>query len=536
MISIVSPSQFNSSKIPKDPGVYIFKNQKNEILYIGKAKNLNLRVKSYFSKSAKPVKTQKMVLKVREIDWILVKNEVEALLLENKLIKKHKPKYNVTLKDSKTFAYIAVSKEKYPRIFSSRKTSSKQESFGPYTSGYKRRELQKVIVKVFKLRVCKKLPQRACLNYHIGLCCAPCIGKITKEEYEKKVERARSFLNGNYIQTLELLKKQMQSASKTKNYELALEFRNQIDSIKLLTQSQVVDLEKRYNQDIFAFKQLAEKMLVVQMGVRKGVLIGKKEYELDHQSKIKQEFLREYYSYNKIPHEILINTPSWSDKNEKNALEKYFSTSSGHPVKLIIPNNGNDFLLIKLAEKNIESNLIDNKTLVDLQNLLNLPVLPRTIECFDVSNIGQEHIVAGMVRFTDGNPDKKNYRRFKIKTVKKQDDLAAIKEAVYRRYNRLLKENKQLPDLILVDGGFGQVLAANNALKSLGLQVPLIGLAKKHEEIFLPNETIPKYIDKKSSIMLLLKKIRDTAHNYSLKYNIKRRQIKMREEFKLRNN
>ena len=531
MISIASPSQFKSSLIPKEPGVYIFRNEKRKILYIGKAKNLRSRLKIYFSKSVKPVKTQKMISKIKEIDWIIVKNEVEALLLENKLVKKNIPKYNVTLKDSKTFAYIALSKEKYPRIFSSRKTSSKQESFGPYTSGYKRRELQGVIVKIFKLRVCKKIPKRACLNYHIGLCNAPCIGKITKEEYEENVKQARSFLNGNYIQTMELLKTQMQSASKIKNYELALEYRNQIDSIKLLTQSQVVDLEKRYDQDIFAFKQFEEKMLVVQMGVRKGVLIGKKEYALETQSQIKQEFLKEYYSYNKIPNEILINKTCWSNKDEKKYLETYFSTLSGQPVRLKVPKIGNDFLIVKLAEKNIESALVENKTLVDLQNLLNLPVLPKIIECFDVSNTGQEHIVAGMVRFSNGKPDKKNYRRFKIKTVQKQDDISSINEVIYRRYNRLLKESKQLPDLILVDGGSGQVLAANNALKSLGLQVPLIGLAKKHEEIFLPNETTPQCIDKKSRLMLLLMKIRDTTHNYAIKYNIKRRQIKMREDF-----
>lgn len=532
MISISEVSQFNSSEVPTESGVYLFKDAKGEIIYIGKAKNLRSRVRSYFSNLEQSQKTQHLVPKIRTIEWIIVYNEVEALLLENKLVKKHKPKYNVNLKDAKTYAYIAVSKEKYPRIFTTRKPSQKLDLFGPYTEGYLRRELQRLVIKIFKIRVCKKFPKRACLNFHIGLCTAPCSGSVTQQQYSEQIEQARSFLQGNYEQVTEQLKLKMKKASHMGDFERALELRNQIASIKLLTQSQVVDVHRRYDQDVVAFRRLGDKMLVVQMGVRKGVLLGKKEFTLGFEQNIEQEFLKEFYSTNPIPQEILLNTAAWADDEEKGALQEYFSTVRGAQVNLTIPKEGDELQLIKLAEKNIEANLDEDSTLVDLQTALKLPSLPRIIECFDVSNLGQEHLVSGMVRFTDGNPDKSNYRRFKIKTVNGQDDFASMKEAVTRRYKRLVNEEAQLPDLIVVDGGAGQVTAAQTALRSLGLQIPLIGLAKKYEEIFLPNEPNPRRFNKNSRMMLLLRKIRDSAHNFSIRYSRKRRQMKVRDEFK----
>lgn len=531
MISLAEPSQFKSSEIPTQPGVYLFKNKNEEIIYIGKAKNLRARVRSYFSKSYQTPKTRHLVARIRSIEWIIVYNEVEALLLENKLVKKHKPKYNINLKDAKTFAYIALSKDDYPRIFSTRKPSSRLYMFGPYTEGYLRRELQRLVVKIFKLRTCRKLPKRACLNFHIGLCTAPCEGKVTKEQYGMQVEQARSFLMGDYVQLTEKLKEQMNEAAKDMQYEQALELRNQIASIKLLTQKQVVDSFRKYDQDVIAFRRLGDKMLVVQMGIRKGVLLGKKEYTLDFEPEIEQMFLKEFYDKNSIPQEILLNTEAWMDVEEKTALEKYFATIASAPVNINVPTEGDELYLVRLAEKNIEANLDEDSALVDLQTALNLPTLPRVIECFDVSNLGKEHVVSGMVRFTDGNPDKNNYRRFKMRTVKGQDDFASMQEAVTRRYRRLLHEESPLPDLILVDGGPGQVSSANIALKSLGLQIPLIGLAKKYEEIFLPDETIPRKFKKNSRMMLMLRRIRDAAHNFSIRYSRKRKQMKTREEF-----
>lgn len=258
MIKLADPSEFKSSDVPIDPGVYLYRDETGEILYVGKAKSLRSRVKSYFSTSDQPVKTQQLVSRIRNIDWIVVNNEVEALLLENKLVKQHTPKYNVNLKDAKTFAYISFTREDFPRILTSRKVSRKLESFGPYTDGFTRQDLQRLVVRVFKLRTCKTLPKRACLNYHIHLCTAPCIGKATAEQYAEQVKQARSFLNGNYQQTIEQLKTQMQASSQAQQYENALELRNQILSIRLLTEHQIVDNERRFDQDVLVFRQVGE--------------------------------------------------------------------------------------------------------------------------------------------------------------------------------------------------------------------------------------------------------------------------------------
>ncbi len=532
MISISVPTEFKSSEIPIDPGVYLYRDEKGEILYIGKAKSLRSRVKSYFINKDQPLKTRHLVSKIRSIDWILVNNEVEALLLENSLIKQHTPRYNITLKDAKTFAYIAFTRETYPRILTSRKVSRKLESFGPYTDGYTRQDLHRLVVRVFKLRTCRELPKRACLNFHIGLCTAPCTGNVSSEQYQQQVEQARSFLKGNYAQTTDNLLSQMQTASRNQKYEQALELRNQIASIRLLTENQIVDNERRYDQDILAFKQYSEKMHAIQMGVRKGVLLGKKEFIIDFQPQIEQEFLKAFYSSNQIPREILLNISCWQDNAEKVALEEFLSQKRGGPVTLTIPRRADKLLLIKLAEKNLEAIIEEDSALVDLQTTLNLPIPPKIIECFDISNLGQEHVVSGMVRFTNAKPDKNNYRRFKIKTFTGQDDFASINEVIMRRYKRLLEEKTQLPDLIVVDGGLGQVKAAQTALHSLGLQVPIIGLAKEHEEIYLPNEPNPLQFNKTSRMMLLLRQIRDATHDFALGYNRKRRQMKMKEEFK----
>ena len=532
MIKLDNASEFKSSDIPTDPGVYLYRDEAGEILYIGKAKNLRSRVKSYFSSSDLPPKTRQLVLHIRSIDWILVNNEVEALLLENKLVKQHTPKYNIDLKDAKTFAYISLTREPYPRILTSRKVSRKLESFGPYTEGFIRQDLQRLVTRVFKLRTCKTMHKRACLNYHIHTCTAPCIEKVTAEQYADQVKQARSFLNGNYQQTIEELNTQMHAASTNCQFESALDLRNQIASIHLLTQHQIVDHERRFDQDIIAFRQVGEKMLAVQMGLRKGVLRGKTQFTVDLQPQIEQEFLKAFYTNNQIPREILLNKPCWQGNEEKKALEEFFSEKRLAPVSLTIPRRADKLALVQLAEKNLGSSLEVDSALVDLQTALNLPVLPHVIECFDISNLGQEHVVSGMVSFRDAKPDKKNYRKFKIKTFLGQDDFAAVNEVVLRRYKRLLEEKCPLPDLVMIDGGPGQVSAAKSALQTLGLPLPLIGLAKEHEEIYLPNESAPKVFDKNSRMMLLLRKIRDAAHEFSLGYNLKRRQMKIREEFK----
>ena len=531
MIQLSNISDFNSSEIPSVPGVYLFRDKNNKILYIGKAVNLRSRVRSYFTDSSQPLKTKQLVSKISSIDWIVVNNETEALLLENRLVKRHKPKYNIDLKDAKTFAYIALTREKFPRLLTTRKVSRKLESFGPYTDGFTRRDLRKLVGKVFKLRTCKKLPKRACLNFHIDLCTAPCVGNVSEEQYYKQVDNARVFLNGEYEQTVKRLTSQMKDASNNLNFEYALDLQKQIGSIKLLNQKQIVDNERGFDQDVMVFRRSEEKLFVVQMSIRKGVLLGKKEFSVDVQPQIEQEFLKSFYDENHIPHEILLNIPCWSNEEEKIALENFFSSKKGAKVRFLIPRRGQKHELVELAEKNIEASLNEENALSDLQVALNLPVLPQIIECFDVSNLGREHIVAGMVRYSDGKPDKSNYRRFKIKSINEQNDFGAIQEVVTRRYRRLLEENSIMPDLIIVDGGLGQVSSAKLALKSLGLKISLIGIAKENEEIYLPYEKFPKSFDVNNRMMLLLRQIRDAAHNFALRYNKKRRQMKMKNGF-----
>lgn len=533
MMKIGNPSDFDGKQVPTNPGVYLFRDESNTILYCGKAKNLRNRVSNYFSNSeGLAIKTRQLVTKIRDIDWIVVRNEVEALLLENKLIKQHTPKYNISLKDAKTFAYIAFTRDKFPRVLSSRKTSSKLESFGPYTDGMQRRELQKLIVSIFKLRTCTTLPKRECLNYHIGICTAPCIGKVDEQQYKTQVENAREFLKGGSEKTVVVLKGQMKRASKDLKYEQALEMRNQLASIELLSKKQIVDHERDFDQDVIAFKKVEEKMIVVQMGIRRGVLLGKKDFSADYQENFEREFLRAFYTSNQIPREIIINRVCWTDEEEKEALQKFFSDLRGAPVSLTIPIKGEKKALLDLAEKNIEVNMEHDSALSDLQEALNLPSLPLVIESFDISNTGDEHIVSGMVRFVNAKPDRSGYRKFKMKTVDSANDFASMKEAVYRRYKRLLEEGAKMPDLILIDGGSEQLNSASDALSSLGLSLPVIGLAKKLEEIYLPNVIFPRKFDNNSKMMLLLRRIRDATHDFSLGYNKKRRQMKMREQFK----
>lgn len=533
MMEIGSVDDFNASIVPTDPGVYIFKDEEGVVIYCGKAKNLRNRVSNYFSNSKElSIKTRHLVSKIANIDWIVVRNEVEALLLENKLIKQHSPKYNISLKDAKTFAYIAFTRENFPRILATRRTSSKLESFGPYTDGTKRREVQRLIVSIFKLRTCYTLPNRACLNYHIGICTAPCIGKVTQGEYGKQVQDARVFLKGGTEQTIQMLTQQMQEASSQGKYERALELRNQLYSIRMLSGKQIVDRERDFDQDVIAFKKVEDKILVVQMGIRRGVLLGKRDFSLDVQENLEQDFLKAFYSSNPIPREIMLSTKCWSDEQEREVLEQFLSRLRKAPVEITIPERGEKRALIELANRNIEVNMEHDSALSDLKGALNLPTLPLIIESFDISNLGNEHIVSGMVRFVDGKPDKSGYRKFKMRSVKSADDFASMREVIYRRYSRLLEEKAKMPDLILIDGGEEQLKSAVSSLNALGLKIPAIGLAKKLEEIYLPGEQAPRRFDNNSKMMLLIRGIRDATHNFSITYNRKRRQMKMRDEFK----
>lgn len=533
MILVPKDQRINFSLIPKTPGCYMYKNKEQEIIYVGKAKNLVNRIRSYFSNSAQhSVKTKHLVEKIYAIEWIVVDNEVEALLLENNLIKKHSPKYNIDLKDSKTFAYIKITNEKFPRILSTRKVTKEGIYFGPYTDGFERVQLLRTIVSIFKLRTCRVLPKRACLNYHIGICTAPCIKNIEEEAYAKQVRQAVAFLHGKTAEIVAVLRKEMEEYSKELNFEKALERKKQLETIAHIFEKQKVEHIKKFDQDIIAHVKHNDEAIFEIFTVSKGVITGKSEYRVPFEEHIFEEFLKRYYATRKIPYEIVVNQQFYESEIDKETLEAYFSKLRNQKVVITCPQKGDKKSLLELAEKNALSNLEENSALVELQQKLNMAKYPRAIECFDISNLSYDHIVAGMVRFIDGKADKPGYRKFKIKSVSnKNDDFASMEEVIYRRYNRIKNEREEYPDLIIVDGGLGQLGAALKSLRALGLQIPIISLAKQREEIYTPAESTPLQFDKNSKMMLLLRQIRDSVHDFAIGYNRKRREMKLREEF-----
>lgn len=533
MITISKDIPIDLSSIPKKPGCYIYKDESGTIIYIGKAKNLINRVRSYFSNSSQhSIKTKHLVSKTKFIEWIIVDNEVEALLLENNLIKKHSPKYNIDLKDSKRYAYIKITNDKYPRILTTRKVTKDGIYFGPYTDGYQRVQLLRTCVSIFKIRTCKTLPKHACLNYHIGICTAPCINNVTREEYLMQIERAKDFLNGNVDETTQKLIEEMNDFSKKLQFEKAIERRSQIEAINRIFEKQKVERIEKFDQDTIAFLKNNEKIIVYILAIEKGVIKGKAEYALEYTDDVFEEFIKRYYSSRSIPREIIVNTKFYEEESDREILEKYLSMLRNGPVSITIPERGEKLSLAKLAEKNALMNLEENKTLIELKDALNIAEYPKIIECFDISNLSYDHVVAGMTRFVDGRRDTSGYRKFKIKSVKgKNDDFASMKEVVYRRYRRIKSERGEYPDLILIDGGPGQLNSALQSLKALGLKIPIISLAKENEEIYTPNNKEPLRFDKNSKMMLLLREIRDSVHHFVLGYNKKRREMKLREEF-----
>jgi excinuclease ABC subunit C len=388
-------------------------------------------------------------------------------------------------------------------------------------------------ISFFKLRDCKTLPKKACLNFYINRCSAPCINNISQSDYAQQVQQAKAFLAGDIKTTVQQLTNKMQQAAHELQFERALEWRNQLIRLQALQQKQNVDILNSKNQDVFAFYKQMQWLYITQFGVKKGVLLGKQTFKIECDDNSELEFLKAFYRKNPLPHEIIVNSILWQDDNDKSNIEAFFSQLRGSAVLLTLPQRGNKLALMHLAEKNTEADLTANSALLDLQTALQLTTLPRVIECFDISNLGNEHIVCGMTQFIDMKANKKGFRHFQLKTLTQADDFASIYEAVTRRYSRLIREQKPLPDLIIIDGGAGQVSAALQALNELNLNLPLIGLAKKHEEIYLPNTTQALVFDNNNRMMLLLRKIRDATHDFAIGYNRKKRQMQLRDEFAL---
>ncbi|MDD2438797.1 MAG: excinuclease ABC subunit UvrC [Methanosarcinaceae archaeon] len=500
--------------LPHLPGCYLFKDKAGTILYVGKAKDLKKRVSSYFQKKEQAPKTERLIQASQKLDFIVTNTEVEALLLENTLIKKHWPKYNVSLKDSRRYAGIEFSGEKFPRLKLARKKSEGGNFFGPFVSAKERDYIFETVRKTFRLRTCKRLPKRACLRYHMGVCSGPCTGEIAEEEYAVQVQKAVSVLKGDTGKLIETLKTEMEAFAKKEQFEQALKLRDEIAALEYLREKQNVERQKKKDEDILNYFVEAETVYLTLFKVYRGTLEEKQDFVFEAGENFLEDFLVQYYSENEPPGELIL--PRTLDAG----LSNFLSHVRGKKVKITVPRQGEKKELLDLVRKNIEIRFFGaRKKLEALQTKLALPKLPNVIECFDISHLSGTAMVGSMVQFRGGRPDKHNYRRFKIKDVEGIDDCASLAEVVRRRYSRLHKAGHELPDLIILDGGKGQLSAGFQELRKLGLRVPLISLAKREEEIYVPGLKKPLPIKKDEKASLFVQEIRDEAHRFAITYS-----------------
>src|SRR3989344_6898229 len=499
------------NEIPDDPGCYLYHNNKKEIIYVGKAKSLNKRVRQYFSTSPKDDKTTLLVKEIDSVKYFVTSNEVEALLLENNLIKKHQPKYNIDLKESQRYAYIAVTNEKFPRIMVARDKKMDAKFFGPFVSGKDREIVIKTLREKFRIRTCNKLPKKECLRYHMNLCSAPCINNISEQDYIKDVKTVERFLKGDTKEVLNELKSKMKEDSKNQKFEGAKIARDQIYAIEYLDEKQKVEKDVRYDQDIINFIVDSGKVYLILFNISRGVLATKKEFSFDFHEGFFEEFITQYYAENDIPKEIILPVEL---KDE--SISSYLDNLRKSKVIITVPKIGTKLELLDLVKRNIEIQFIkQDKMLKDLSVKLKLNAVPNIIECFDIAHISGTSTTASMVQFRHGKPDKKNYRHFKIRTVQGVNDFESIAEVVSRRYKRLKEENAEMPDLIVIDGGKWQLSSALESLKSLEIKIPIIALAKQFEEVFVPGLSFPLPISKQSLGLNLLIQIRNEAHRFA---------------------
>jgi len=502
------------SSLPHTPGCYLFADEHGTVLYVGKAKDLRKRVASYFSKTGHDPKTQNLLERVASVDFVVTTTEAEALILENNLVKKHQPKFNIDLKDAKRFAYIEMTREEFPRIGIARKTTGDAMYFGPFVSAAGRDAVLKLAKRIFHLRSCRKMPKRACLRYHLQSCSAPCIGAVSAEDYRRQAENAAMFLKGKKKELVSSLSGEMADRAKRQEFEQALALRNQIDAIKQLSERQDVEKVKAIDQDVIAYRKVGSTIYLMVFSFEKGRLVTKQEYEFEAGGDFFEEFLSRFYADRVPPGEVILPEPAGD------AVTEYLTQRRGKALLVTVPKAGDKRKLLDLVATNIDHVFLQDALKVkDLGAALDLPRLPDVIECFDISHLSGTSTAGSMVQFRGGRPDRKNYRRFRIRTVEGIDDLAGIREVVARRYRRLSGEGGELPDLIVIDGGTGQLAAALTALQDLSLDLPVIALAKKEEDVYLPGEILPRRLDQRGLALRYLMEIRNEAHRFALRYH-----------------
>jgi len=528
--------------LPDKPGVYQFFNNTGTIIYVGKAKKLNKRVRSYFKdESAMTGKLSVLVKKIADIKYIVVDNEYEALLLENNLIKKYQPRYNVLLKDDKTYPWICIKKERFPRIFYTRNIiRDGSEYFGPYASGRLMNTLLELIFQIFQVRTCnynlseeniKRRKYRVCLKYHIGNCKGPCDGHQNEEDYNEAIANIKEIIKGNINAVQQQLKKTMNTFAEAYEFEKAQIIKEKIELLQKYQSKSTVVNSAISNVDVFSIIDDEDTAYVNFLKVVDGAIVQAHTVEL-----------RKHL--NETPVQLLeYAITDLRDRLKSNSFEIIvpLPLSIKFPdTKITVPQKGDKKKLLDLSASNAkyyrldkekQKELIDpdrhvNRIMEQAMTDLHLNELPDHIECFDNSNIQGSYPVASMVVFKNARPEKSEYRHYNIKTVEGPDDFASMEEVVYRRYKRLLDENKALPKLIVIDGGKGQLSSAVSSLEKLDLRgkITIIGIAKKLEEIYFPGDSFPLYLDKKSETLKLIQQLRDEAHRFGITHHRQKRQ------------
>ncbi|MEG1751893.1 MAG: excinuclease ABC subunit UvrC [Clostridia bacterium] len=524
--------------LPLFSGVYIMRDITGKIIYVGKAKNLKNRISQYFNNSHKHIKVKAMVDKIADFDFLITPSELDAFALESNLIKKYMPFYNILLKDGKQFPYIKIDiKDEFPRISVVRKVlNDNAKYFGPYIQGVSPSKIVNMISGAFGLRTClgklTKKPKRECLNFFLGLCSAPCTKKESADEYKKRVEKAMDFLKGNTLEIKKYLTEKMNVFAKNENFERAIDFREQFEMIKKMESHVVASLSTNLEADVFCYHSNGICASIATMFVRNGKIIGVFSQsvltDVVPANEIVASFINQYYENAKPSKQIYVNIEPF----EKQGLEKILAQKLTSKVHIIVPQKGVGNSLIQMAKDNAKNHLEKfvnqemrkneklAKGLNNLQKLLNLPEFPRRIEWYDISNIGGTNQVASMIVFVDGLPCKKEYRKFKIKTVDGANDFASMEETLERRLKHLNEDNKfQRPNLILIDGGKGQLSSAVSAMKKVGMHIPIISLAEKFDEVFVQNSKTPVMLERNSAELILLQNGRDEAHRFAITFH-----------------
>ncbi len=518
-------------KAPSSSGVYLWRNSQGTVIYVGKAKSLKNRLSSYFS-GGRNIKTEMLVTNAASIEYITTSNEYEAFLLENNLIKKYSPRYNIQLKDGKSYPVLKITSETFPRFYKTRQVRHDGSTyFGPFPDAGALDTFIDTLYKIYPVRHCRTFKKREspCMYYHIRRCKAPCCGKISEKDYNEFIGEIKSLLKGKDDETVSKITAEMKAAAANLNFEKAARLRDGLRALTVMQNQNIVEGFDSEDRDYIAHHREGELVSFTVLKIRDGKLLGRDNYRVEslaEDEELFEEFAAAYYSEkDQVPPQIYI-----SEKDNSSFINKWISEQFAVKCTIVSVNESSsrkDIAALDMAAHNAKEDIIrrlrergDMPALQELKDLLNLDRIPHRIEGFDIAHIGGKFPVASLISFWDGNPDKQNYRYFRLKTTNGViDDFASMREAATRRYSRLSNEGKELPDLILIDGGIGQVNAVDGILKALNLDIPIAGLAKRDEEIWRPHSSKPICLPKRSDALRLLQRVRDETHRFATSRN-----------------